>query len=437
MIKKDTIVSTTDGRLTLLQWLKKVEKALKDSTVTGFTATPDANGDIVFSMDFADGTSYKSGPVAVGSGLPDGYAVDGAGNVTIAGALTANNNGNVEVNGKELFLDGRRVKIRSYKEGVWDNVDFEIQSTDGRYITVIRIRKNDIDGKQVRVMPGGSMDVDDELTANTLYIGGRIWRLMQTSDDAGKRLTASLQNAEGTYDDVATLDYADGKQKGLSLVDSLKVQVLPKAMPAELAKKKIYGLFKFEMEAGENPIYYYGAVLCGSVADNKYKLVGGLLLPLDYSGYRNNVILCGINRNNEPGFSIKNGVLFTATAAYGGIAYLNDILTVDNGSRARYQHTVTIKFDSQNSAVLVFTAMSSSSKKVTSFQNLAAVFGNRRLECSGGDSSGSRFAYLDTNQSDPNNYVVGYINSTGFHTDETLGTLTGTGLTVEDNVIIP
>lgn len=438
MIKKDTIVSTTDTRLTLLQWLKKVEKALKDSTVTGFTATPDANGDIVFSMDFADGTSYKSGPVAVGAGseLPDGYAVDGAGNVTIAGALTANNNGNVEVNGKELYIDGRRVRIRSYKEGVWDNVDFEIQSTDGRYITVIRIRKNDIDGKQVRVMPGGSMDVDDELTAGTVYIGGRIWRLVQTSDDAGKRLAVSLQNADGTYDDVATLDYADGKPKGLSLVDSLKVQVLPKTMPAELGNKKIYGLFKFEMEAGNEPIFYYGAVSCGPAAFNEYKLIGGLLLPLDYSGYTKKTILCGYNTRGEAGFSIQNGVLYTATAEYGGIANLNDILTVDNGSKARWQHTVTIKFDSQNTAVLTFTAMSSNDLKVTSFQKLATVFGHRRLECSGGDS-GSRFVYLDTNQSDPNNYVVGYIDGTGFHTDETLGTLTGTGLTVEDNVCKP
>lgn len=40
-----------------------------------------------------------------GSGLPDGYFVDDAGNVTIAGAITANNNGDVEV-GKNLNVDG-------------------------------------------------------------------------------------------------------------------------------------------------------------------------------------------------------------------------------------------------------------------------------------------------------------------------------------------
>ena len=41
-----------------------------------------------------------------GSGLPDGYSVDGSGNVTIAGVLKANNNGDVEV-GKNLNVDGK------------------------------------------------------------------------------------------------------------------------------------------------------------------------------------------------------------------------------------------------------------------------------------------------------------------------------------------
>lgn len=41
-----------------------------------------------------------------GSELPDGYSVDGSGNVTIAGALTANNNGDVEVL-KNLKVDGK------------------------------------------------------------------------------------------------------------------------------------------------------------------------------------------------------------------------------------------------------------------------------------------------------------------------------------------
>lgn len=105
MIKKDTIVSTTDGRLTLLQWLKKVEAALKNASATAVKAVPQADGKVVFEIDFADGTSIKSDPFELPEKLPEGYAVDGAGNVTIAGALKANNNGDVEVL-KNLNVDG-------------------------------------------------------------------------------------------------------------------------------------------------------------------------------------------------------------------------------------------------------------------------------------------------------------------------------------------
>lgn len=105
MINKDTIVSTTDGRLTLLQWLKKVEAALKNASATAVKGVPQADGKVVFEIDFADGTSIKSDPFELPEKLPEGYAVDGAGNVTIAGALKANKDGDVKV-GKNLEVDG-------------------------------------------------------------------------------------------------------------------------------------------------------------------------------------------------------------------------------------------------------------------------------------------------------------------------------------------
>lgn len=338
MIKKETILSTTDTRLTLLQWLKKVEKALKDSTVTGFTATPTEDGKVVFAMTLEDGSTIATDPIAVPAVLDKYIKLNADGNLLDFGLSGA-------FDGGELYLDGRLVRLRSYKEGVWDNVDVDIQNTAGQYITVVRMRKNDIDGRQVRVMPGGSLNVDDELTANTLYIGGRSYRLLQSGTINSNELEFQNQTPEGLF------------STALKIVAKNDGSYLALLHDTPIATKN--DLIDFKMDV---------------------------------------------------------------SATY---------------SKARYQHTVTIKFDNQNTAVLTFTAMSSNNLKVTSFQNLATVFGNRRLECSGGDSSGSRFAYLDTNQSDPNNYVVGYINSTGFHTDETLGTLTGTGLTVEDNVIIP
>lgn len=68
-----------------------------------------------------------------GSGLPDGYAVDGSGNVTIAGALKANNNGDVEVNknlvvdGNTLHLAGDLARIRSWIEGSFYKFRVEIK----------------------------------------------------------------------------------------------------------------------------------------------------------------------------------------------------------------------------------------------------------------------------------------------------------------------
>ena len=37
MIKWETIVSTADDRLTLLEWLKMVEKAINDGALTGIS----------------------------------------------------------------------------------------------------------------------------------------------------------------------------------------------------------------------------------------------------------------------------------------------------------------------------------------------------------------------------------------------------------------
>lgn len=64
-----------------------------------------------------------------GSELPDGYAVDGSGNVTIAGALKANNNGDVEVL-KNLKADGNILS------GIIGNATLPIKQGDETMLTV-------------------------------------------------------------------------------------------------------------------------------------------------------------------------------------------------------------------------------------------------------------------------------------------------------------
>ena len=55
-IKKGTIVSTTEDRLTLLNWLKKLEKTLSDDTLTDIDFTDD-NGNVSLVLTFEDGTA--------------------------------------------------------------------------------------------------------------------------------------------------------------------------------------------------------------------------------------------------------------------------------------------------------------------------------------------------------------------------------------------
>ena len=148
MIKKDTIVSTTDGRLTLLQWLKKVEAALKNASATAVKGVPQADGKVVFEIDFADGTSIKSDPFELPEKLPDGYAVDGAGNVTINDALHINKDGNTEVNGKAYFCGKDALiyhgSVSTTMEGTAVNVSLTALMMNGPQITVAGEQQGDM-----------------------------------------------------------------------------------------------------------------------------------------------------------------------------------------------------------------------------------------------------------------------------------------------------
>ena len=148
MIKKDTIVSTTDGRLTLLQWLKKVEAALKNASATAVKGVPQADGKVVFEIDFADGTSIESDPFELPEKLPEGYAVDASGNVTIAGALTANKNGDVEVDGKAYFCGKNALiyhgSVSTTMEGTAVNVTLTALMMNGPKITVAGEQQGDM-----------------------------------------------------------------------------------------------------------------------------------------------------------------------------------------------------------------------------------------------------------------------------------------------------
>lgn len=62
MIKNDTIISSFDEKITLLQWLKKTEKALTDSMLEGFNLNV-VDGQLTASLVFADGTTTESNTI--------------------------------------------------------------------------------------------------------------------------------------------------------------------------------------------------------------------------------------------------------------------------------------------------------------------------------------------------------------------------------------
>lgn len=62
MIKNDTIVSSFDDKMTLLQWLKKTEKALADSTLENLGLNV-VERQLSVQMTFADGTTITSNSV--------------------------------------------------------------------------------------------------------------------------------------------------------------------------------------------------------------------------------------------------------------------------------------------------------------------------------------------------------------------------------------
>lgn len=74
MINDNTILSSFNDRPTLLEWLKKVEEALKTDTATAFHVNNRGNATLTFSIDFADGSSIESGPIV----LQQGESINGA-----------------------------------------------------------------------------------------------------------------------------------------------------------------------------------------------------------------------------------------------------------------------------------------------------------------------------------------------------------------------
>lgn len=71
MINDNTILSSFDDKPTLLEWLKKVEDALKTDTATAVSVENQSANTYVFKITFADGTTLSSGNVVFPDSVKD------------------------------------------------------------------------------------------------------------------------------------------------------------------------------------------------------------------------------------------------------------------------------------------------------------------------------------------------------------------------------
>lgn len=68
MINKETIISVYNEKLTLLQWLKTINKALDEAVLTNVEITQRGNATFVFVFTFEDGTQVESNEIIVNQG---------------------------------------------------------------------------------------------------------------------------------------------------------------------------------------------------------------------------------------------------------------------------------------------------------------------------------------------------------------------------------
>lgn len=68
MLNYETLLSSYDDKLTLMQWLKKVEDALKDASAVAFNVNKRGDATLTFSVVFEDGTELETGPIVLEQG---------------------------------------------------------------------------------------------------------------------------------------------------------------------------------------------------------------------------------------------------------------------------------------------------------------------------------------------------------------------------------
>ena len=147
MINYDTIISNFDDKVTLYNWLRKVEEALKNASATNFVVNKKGNATLSFSITFADGETLESGDIV----LQQGESVDQAriasgilqlhltnGTWLTAGNIKPVNNFNIDANQHLIvnYQDGTSQDLGAIFNGNV-NIDGVLQATHPKLFETI------------------------------------------------------------------------------------------------------------------------------------------------------------------------------------------------------------------------------------------------------------------------------------------------------------
>ena len=187
MINDNTILSSFDDRPTLLEWLKKVEDALKTDTAKSISVDNPSANTYVFKITFADGETLSSGNVVFPDSVKDVSIKEGhiivtqiSGTQTDLGAInpyaekivenavtnTTEIHNNVEVGGK-LEVSGEASVTGNATLG--GNLGVTGQAVVGGGLSV-----NDALGVTGNATIGGRLQADSSIITNGEIRGGNI-----------------------------------------------------------------------------------------------------------------------------------------------------------------------------------------------------------------------------------------------------------------------
>lgn len=122
MINYDSIISAYNDKPTLMEWLKKVEEALKGASATSFSVNKKGDATISFQIDFDDGTSLESGEII----LQQGESVTGASIVNGHLILTLTNGDELDAGSvgavSSFSIDASQHLIVTYQDGTTNDL---------------------------------------------------------------------------------------------------------------------------------------------------------------------------------------------------------------------------------------------------------------------------------------------------------------------------